>query len=377
MKYNIPFIIFLAGAIINLNYAFTTNYITVYDAARGYELYIHYLDNPCWDVIQNSLQNTALLTTYLPARLNCLLGFSPEIFFKWYISIMSAFVPVIAYYIARKINVKYAVFAAIFVMGWVAFYQGGSFARSNFAMIVYGLLILTMLSSWRYRYYISIMLVILLPLTHYGAAFVAVPVLGGLLAWYIIRRNRKEALYIGIILMALVTCTVIWHGLINFTAWKYMGYIIEDTASTGVLSPIAPLTADKITQAATGVINPDGDTNFTLNWWMFGFAWVTVMMMVYGAYYMIRGKSPAIYKILVVLSFMAIGLTVAVPQISRGYGVEKVYYQAIMVLAPCCVNGGLVLAEKIKIPAWIVLSGVIMPYVVLMQIYGVIPSALG
>ena len=409
-RWAIPLTIFTVAFGISLHYAFTTNFLTACDAVRDYWLYNFYRSHPLWIPMteEYGLQNTALFSSYFPAMLQRITHLSPEIFFKVYLSLGVALVPVITYFIAKLFTGKrYAIFGSIFVVGWVCFYQGGSFARSNFAMVIYGELILVMLSFWRtkYKYLASGALALLLPFTHYGAAIIGAVVLIGVLVLSLLKRHWRNARYAGVILLVLVVSFSIWQGIANHSVWRYSSLAVSDAtlaAATGqsdvprfagdvvASDNLVPVRSgwtdillslssrDKITQAFFGSSNPDNAVdNFTLNWWMFGFAWMTVMLMLYGIYKVLRGDYPVLYRQLVFLSLCAIGLTILIPQISRGYGIEKVYYQALMVTAPCLVVGGQVLARKLRLPAWVLLGAVLIPYVGLMWRFGVIPSVLG
>ena len=389
------------GLTVSLYYAFTTNYITVYDASRDYWLYNYYRVNPVWHQMEGlyALQNTSLFSTYIPAIVQRITHLPAEGFFKVYISVWAASVPVVAYLISKKFVGKgLSLFSALYIMGWVAFYQGGSFARLNVAVAIFGLVILALLSNWRHRYIIAGIGASLLPFAHYGTAVIAVIIIGGYWLCLLIKRSWRKTAYIGLLLLALTGVFWYWHAVENKLAWAYLSALINDTsvmAKQGALNsgvfdsvvlrdgqaagsnmPTSLMSRDRITQAFFGVNNPDNAGVFRLNYYLLFFAWLTVMLMGYGAWVVLRGRYPD-YKGMVFWSFVAIGLTILIPQISRGYGIEKVYYQAIVVTAPCLVLGGHKVASKLHIPAWVFLSAVLIPYVGLMWVYGVIPSVLG
>ncbi len=396
-KYTIPSLVFLIGLGIALHYAYTTNYLAVYDASRDYWLYNYYRINPIWHPMSGlyGLQNTTILSTYLPALIQRIIPLSPESFFKWYIAIEIAFVPLIVYLIAmRFIGKGRALFASLYVMGWVAFYQGGSYGRLNFAVAIFGLFVLVMLSSWKYKTVTSVLLVSLLPFAHYGVVVITIIIFGGCILLFLWKRYWQKVVYVSLLLVVLISVTGYWQGVVNHDAWQNFSTLVNDVTlmakqgvgadailrdgqEAGSNSPLSLMSRDRITQAFFGISNPDNANVFQMNWWLLGFGWLTVMVMRYGAYVLWRGLYMIAYKGLVFWSFIAIILTILLPQLSRGYGIEKVYYQAIVVISPCLIIGGERIAKRLHIPTNVLLCLVLVPYVVLMWKYGIISSVTG
>jgi hypothetical protein len=398
-RLGIPTALFMAGLAVGFYYAFSTNYLTVYDASRDYWLYNYYRLNPVWHPMNDlyGLQNTAIFSSYIPGLVQWATKLQAEIFFKGYTVVAIALVPVVVYLISRLIvNRWYSVFSAVYTIGWVAFYQGGSFARLNFAGLIYGLFTLVLLSDRSNRHKIAYgsILAGLLPLAHYGTAFIALLALGGSLLVLLAFRKWRQVASVGVCVMVLTLSLGVWQVVINKQAWQNLTAIVQDTElmvqqgvgadvilrtdlPTGSNQPSSIMSRDRVTQAAFGVSNPDNAGVFQLNWWLLGFAWLTVMLMLYGCWFIFWGRYPLLFKSLMVFSLLAIGLTLLIPQVSRGYGLEKVFYQAIVVVGVGLIVGGERLSKRLHIPAYVLLSFALLPYVGLMWRYGVIPSVLG
>ncbi len=157
-KYGIPAVIFLAALVVSLHYAYSTQYWTVYDGARDYDIFNYYREHSLWHPMSGALglQNTAVFSTYIPAVIQEVTHLPSLDLFRTWVAVAVAVVPVMVYFVSlRLLSRYYAIFAALFVMGWVSFYQGGSYARSNFAMIIYGGIVLCLLSRWKYRYLVA------------------------------------------------------------------------------------------------------------------------------------------------------------------------------------------------------------------------------
>lgn len=375
-------IIWLMSLAVALHYNFTTNFLTRFDAERAFNLYNAYRVNPNWHEVQATgtyvLSNTALFDTFIPGVIQHYTHISPDVFYKVYLALAISLVPIIAYYIGKRFSKYTGLISAITVGSWVAFYQGGSFARLNFAVLFFGLLLLVLYSnhSIRYKVVIGIPISVLMVLAHYGTAGVAILLLSGVYVISLIKnRNIKELIPIGTSIIIIGALFWWWQVYVNSTAWHYITQMVSNlTQNNNIMSVFS---RDKITQAVLGVSNPDNESIWTLNRWLLLMAWINVSIMLFGAWILLKQNIGVIYKSSVVLALIAIGIIVIVPSISRGYGIEKVYYQMLMILAPCVGIGIGAISDKIKVNNWLVASIVVIPYTILMYMFGIIPSALG
>src|SRR3972149_6415174 len=140
--------LYLLGIALTAWYVFGTQYLTVSDTAREFDLFIRFRSESYGavyhDVINNvpeyALQVSCIFTTYLPAQLSRLIPIDPVLFLKLYHVIVVPVLPVLAYCLVRSfLNKRGSMLAALFIMGWGCFLQGASMARNNIAMIFFSL----------------------------------------------------------------------------------------------------------------------------------------------------------------------------------------------------------------------------------------------
>lgn len=389
--------VYLAGLSVALHYVFTTNYLAVYDSRVTYTLYNYYRESSMWHFIGQPyvLQNSCLFDTYVPAVLQSWTRVPSEVFYKLYSAMVIACVPMVAYFIGKRVcGIACGLWSAVLVASWVTFYQGGSFLRQNIAVAIYGLTvlaILTMPMRMRWKLPLVVVLSALLVVSHYGVVVIAVLTFVGVgILLFALGRWRmgRILLPLALALVILVVGIGYWHGVVNYPykSWEEksgqvmgMPYFVDNMVAK---FNQGDSDSGKITQAAFGVKNPDGDESWTLNWWLLGFAWLVMVLMVWGYVYSwkpeIFGTGYGMgYLALTTMAGISIICAVLIPVISGAYGLEKVYYQAVIVLAPCLYVGAYSLSGRLKLNPNLILAVVVLPYTYLMYNYGVIPSILG
>jgi len=156
--------------------------------------------------------------------------------------------------------------------------------------------------------------------------------------------------------------------------------IVNLPNSEPVIQSVTSLSGrDKIIQAALGIQNPDGDTKFSFNWGTLLSNWLVVGIMSYGLLMTIRKRYlvGVEYLILSLVSYLMILATVAVPVLSRFYGIERVYYQALVVLAVYFVIGVRDIAKRLRVQSIPAILVVLEPYGYFLYAGGMIHSILG
>lgn len=407
-----PSIIYLMGITITLVYAFTTNYTEVSDTAREYFLYATVIDNgflAFWEIVTGSvqrvisLQSSCLSSTLFPAILQKITGIEPLLFFKLYSSFIIPILPVAVYFIARRFTSNlHAFLVAVLFMGQVCFLQAPSIARSNMALLFFALSLLVILHpdlSKRVRFPALFVLATGMVISHYGTTFASLFILGTTgvtvsLWWLIKRRQLPYRNSILVVCLSLIIGITVWYGFITHTPLTEGISFIERSTSTEVtVSPegsdtqeyyeITELSSrDKIIQAALGTKNPDGDTTFTFNWALFVFSWLTVMLMSYGLLITLlkwrRVKVvPLEYLVLSIIGYVTIIGVVALPMVSRGYGIERTYYQMLVFLGIYFIFGCSDIAQRLKLKAYMVILPVLLPYFYFTYTTGIIHSITG
>lgn len=415
-----PSIIYLMGITITLVYAFTTNYTEVSDTAREFLIYLSITQGSGWQALISestgafTLQSTCLTVTLFPALLQGLLGFEPLFFFKLYSSLIIPLLPVVVYFIAKRFTSDlYAFLVAVFFMGQVCFLQAPSMARSNMALLFFALSLLVILQpdlGKRVKFPILFVLATGVVISSYSTTFASLFILGttGIVVslWWLIRRilyySRPQFSVtfrlpyrnsILVVCLSLIVGITAWYGFITHIPLTEGISFIERSTSTEVTVRPEGMDAqeykitevesrDKIIQVALGVKNPDGDTTFTFNWALFVFSWLTVMLMSYGLLITLmkwrREKAVNLeYLVLSIIGYFTIISVVALPFVSRTYGIERTYYQMLVFLGIYFIFGCSDIARRLKLKAYMVILPVLLPYFYFTYTTGIIHSITG
>lgn len=373
------FIIYAVGAAMTAWYVFGTKYLTVPDAVRSYELYRQLRVENYWAlhdaVLANNhqyiLQLSCLFTTYIPAKISLIIPIDPELFYKIYILVFLPLLPVVVYALARKfVGMMGAALVGLFIIGWVSFLTGASTARAGIALIFYALALLLAFSPSinRYLRYSGLVLVgICIPLAHYTSAFLAIAMVGGMVAlsfmfWESGWRYRKPFI---IFLIPIVVMTLVWCFPISKISLVY----ITDSTLGAVSSGLTTWVPDTAAKTAIGVISP-GHNFVWFDYALLVLGWLTILGIAWGIFRAFRDKVfPLELRIIGVLSFITCAFFFLLSPLARIYGVERVYFQSLVALGIFFIFGIYQLAKKFSIPGWVVGLPLVVIYVAMMKAY--------
>lgn len=392
-----PLLIYLVGLVVVLKYILTTNYLGGATVCSEFALYMHYTTGAGWHPISGifSLQNSCLFVTWLPAQLQIITGIEPTLFYKAYHALILPLLPMVAFFIFKLfVQERYALLGSLFIIGTVTFLQSPSMARTTIALIFYALLLLIIFKEEvKYRIPLAIGLSLMLVLSHYTTAFITFAILSGALVVLAIRwlstGNKSRQIGVSLIIMVTLFCGgVVWNGMVNSQVFWMMNYratrifvSVENSIvnsaedSIGIMGSISNISSrDKVIQAAFGKHHPDGDTIFQFNWWLFVISWLVVALITWG---MIRSlskrKLPIEFLVISAMCFLLIAITILAPEASRGYGIERVFYQCAPLFGVLLVKG----VGDSKHYSWVALLILVIAYGYLNMNYGVIHSITG
>lgn len=370
-------------------------------------MYMHYVGGASWHPMARpySLQNACLTITLFPALLQRLVGVDPTLFYKLYHLSLLPLLPVVVYFLAKQfIKSDYALACVLFVMAQTAFLQSPSMARTNIALLIYCVLLLALLKSqFKYRPIVLVIASVGLTLAHYSTSYLSLLVIGsGLLMlvvkWLIVKGKMQQVIKYAIPCVVLFTSIIVWHGVVNssiqltiFGLNKRITYAIEEIIpevnnqgdNTPIIDEVKQSALldlnnrDKVTRAAFGQLQGD-ESGFKLNWWHFGVSWLSVLLLSWGLFLIIKRKIlPLTYRVMAVVSYVLIVAMVVTPYISQGYGIERIYYHGLMLLGVCFIIGCSDIAQRVRVKPIYILFPLVIALGSLNYFYGLIPSIQG
>lgn len=399
--------VFAIGLVVTAWYVFGTRYLAYPDAVRSYQLYGMMRTESYWsvyhyaNVIDRSyaLQVSCLFTTFIPAKISMIIPVSPEIFYKIYILIMLSLLPVAVYALARNFtNIANSFIAALFLIGWVNFLQGASTARATIAL---GFLALALLFAFRnnsgkyLRYGIIICAGALVPVAHYATAMIAIMLLAGVIVLSLIIKkatwNFKRPMIV--LFSAILLITLVWCFAISRNPLTVMKMVISDALSNAPMtaqviqsptvsggssdtpSPEIVYVPGKINQALFGHNSYGGGS--VVYYALLAIGWLTLMLIAYGLYRAFKERRyPAELRVMGLLSVTGCIIVISVPFLSSAYGIERIYFQGLLVLGEFFAYGVSKLAEKLNARAFAIGLPLVLVYGILMKSYCLINSVM-
>ena len=398
-------LIFIVGLAITGTYAFQNGWYTVNDAAREYQMYLSHLENGYTktfadaEAIGLGLQVRCFFTTLFPALLQSVLKVDPLLFYKLYTVVLVSLLPVGIFAVAVQfVDKKWAVIASGLVMGQTAFLQAPSMARTIIAVTFFAFIIAVLYhfkAKW-YVYPIVAGLCTGIVFSHYTTLIVSIVILGVGLVFMIF---NKSVLWRStmVALVVMISFGVPWY-------YKPLTHPIAQLVKTFELQTVETILArtktvndgdvnkevainsndgdsedrDKVIQVAFGNPTPDGDSNFHFNITLWVLSWLMIVITCLGlALSFIKKLLPKSYIVMGMVCICWLGLFVIAPYISRAYGVERLWMNGLVILAPMFVIGLKFLtqwAKSYQIPIALIY---ILALGVLNYNFGVIWSALG
>jgi len=367
--------VYLMALAITLKYALF-NMVIISDQLTEYKLYLMSIDTGAWQFIEGSIVNSCLMVTIIPAYIQRWTGIDPELLFKVYPCFIYSLMPAFSYLIARRyFGVGYSLMVAGLIMSQFYFAFHSSLGRVSIAWGLWAGVIWALLAR---RYMWVLALGILVIFSHYGNTYIMLAVLMVALGYVIWdKRCRVDIKVLSIILVVLMATTGVWHHAIAKESGRISGGVVKDTL-TAKLPPVQePVVISEkveediikeaeqeeeiisvprieetpgklaslfsleykgeVLQAAFGKALPYMNTPQKIE---LSLSWLIVLTILLG--YVtggLRKRLSILHLALAGVMFVMIGITMLVPYICTTYGIVRIYFTAMPILAPCFIMG--------------------------------------
>lgn len=180
-----PFTIFLIGISLLLMYSLRSNHIIGSDTHREFFMFMTVVGDFQWSQMGFGALDACLSISILPAIYQLFLDIDPEYLFKLFYSVIVSILPLAVYLLSKRyIGSFYAFLASVFFMSQIIFLWTPSYARTNTAILFFGLAILVMFHDGISEFDRKALFIIFSASTivsHYGTTYVAFFVV--LLTW--------------------------------------------------------------------------------------------------------------------------------------------------------------------------------------------------
>jgi uncharacterized membrane protein len=425
-----PLIIFLSSISLVLLLGLRSNHILGSDTHNEYYLFQQILYNERWQILLRTTLDSCLSITILPTAYQSFLGTDPEYLFKILYPFLFSIAPLIIYIISRKfIGNLYAFLASLFFMSQGAFLWAAANPRTVIAILFFALSVMVLFHSELdelNKRLLFIIFAVSCIVSHYSTTYIFFFILSFTwLGMQIIQRilsaqmkpvlskksladpsqfqaaalvaHRpllKPHLTIGITMIFFMGL-FLWYSQITQAAFdsgvtffvnslgSFQEFFIMEARDTGTTAAFGiGLAAKGITQKVT----------FVFSWLSIAFIAIGVITSLSRYRHVVafdceneeypfslrlqRLDAESIILSLICSSLLVVA--VALPFVLKGYGMERLYTQMMVVLSPFFVIGGINVAGSLHLHArwrYLIVLVVLIPY--LMISTGIISQVLG
>lgn len=362
-----PAVIFLISLSLLLLISLRSNHIIIgSDTGREFYFFQATLNNLQWTVLGRSSLNACLSITLLPAIYTSILNMNSEFLYKILYPLIYSISPLVIYVLSKKyIGEFYAFLAACFFMFQVNFLWTASNARTNIAVLFFGLAMMTLFSDKIDPLKKRILFIVFMMsclVSHYATTYIFFFILLGAFVGTAVlpkKYNTKNLVSFTIILLffgliffwySQVTVVSFDSGVVFFktTLTNLNQFFIEESRGVSART----ILGEGIMQKGIPYI-----LEFVFTWLTFVFIGIGIITMIIRYKEMLfpelKNKKPDFLKEKFEVEYFAIAVAcsgllvimVALPYIAVGYAMDRLYAVAITILSVFFVIGGISLSK--------------------------------
>lgn len=372
---NICLYIYIFTLAITVSYAIWRQVI-MSDQAIEYSLYLMSVADGQIHLPADNIVGSCLTVTIVPACIQRITHWDAELVFKIWPCVSYSIMPVFTYLISRKYMSKsYAILSSMIVLSSFYFMYYPANGRVSVAL---GLLAGMLWGVLGKHYIWALVFGAGVIFSHYGTTYIALLLLSSSAAYHLLRNWKEmDTRWLCSILFVLVMTTGIWHWGVAWESSRYTkGFILNGIESAKTALPNGGAEAPAIAEDKPGFYSLESrdivvQQAFGKYWSVMSFkqrlelvlSWLFVLLISAGLLYaLLKRKLSAEHRIMAVVMYCLLVLSTVVPYVSKAYGIIRVYFTALIVLAPLAAIITRESARRIKIHGEPVLAGMIGVY---------------
>lgn len=370
----VSIILYLLSLSLILILALRTNHIIGIDVHKEYHLFNLLVGSGTWEIVGGSRLNACLSITLLPLLLQSLSGIQPELLFKVLYPIIYAVAPVCVFLLAKKyLNNTYAFLSACFFMTQFNFLWTTANARTNLAILGFLLILLAIFDNTiqlTLKKIFTILFLFLLVTSHYSTTYI---VYGIIVATYLsmeilTRKFQIKSKRVDILIL-LIFSTLIFFWYSQVVTGTYAGGVsfVEDVVIQ--MSDLFSLDArgnDVQMILGQSILSKSVPEifNFIVTWvtfFMIGIGVISICAKYRseldinvstnesrGSEFGLASKIDVEYYVLALCCSILLIITILLPYIAVGYGVDRIYAVTTTILSSFFVIGGIAIVRGIR-----------------------------
>ena len=378
-----PIVIFLISISLLLLLSLRSNHIIGIDTHKEYYFFQTTLNNLHWNVFGHSALDACLSISLLPTIYQSILNVSPESLFKIMYSLLYSISPLVVYFLSKKyVGEFHGFLASCFFMFQTNFLFTAYNARTNMAVLFFALAMMVFFNDRINQLEKKALFIVFMAsciVSHYSTTYIFLFILfSAFVAIELVPKKYtvKKVISAKIIIIFFVLI-FFWYSQVTETAFNAGVGFIENT-----LSNLNRFFVEESRGYSTQTLLGKGVMQLELPYIIqFVFSWLMFAFIGIGTIALIRSykemsfsglnlKKPEFLKEKFEVTYFMIALTcvgllsgmVAVPFISVGYNLDRLYAVVITILSVLFVIGGITLSKYTKVRAYFLVLLVLIPY---------------
>lgn len=337
-----PLALFSIAISLLLYHSLTSGFIIGTDIHSEFHAARIVLENNQWLMEDNAKPVMGcLVISVLPPMLANILGTDLQSVFKINMQIIFAITPVILYLIFSnyfKKNTAYLL-SFIFIAQNAFIYHMVDHVRTAIALFYFALSILIMFDNNVTKLQKEIIMpamFIMVVFSHYTVAYIfAFILIGGKLLSIILLERKNRKLISGYSTLTLLCATYLWWGMLTQTSFNDLIFVSKNTITRMTLIFSEDLRSESVQYVISGSPNLSTFITLGINILIFGILSLGILLLSFEIFCnKTSTKLPKEFIILMIISWVISCTAVAMPYISVAYGMERLYLQCLVLLAP-------------------------------------------
>jgi uncharacterized membrane protein len=378
-----PVVIFLISISLLLLWSFRSNHLIGIDTHAEYYFFQTALNDMFWSVLGRSTLDACLSISLLPTICQSILNVPSEFLFKILHSLIYSVSPLIIYVISKKyIGKFYAFLASCFFMFQHSFLFTAMNARTSLAVLFFALAMMTLFNdridaSKKKALFIVFMASCVV--SHYSTTYIFFFILfGTFIGMTILSKKYTFKKVVSLRMVVLFSVLIfIWYSQVTETAFHAGIDFVKDTLVNLNQFFIEESREGNIQSLHGAEIGEKGiphKIEFVFTWLTFVFIGIGVITLIrrykemsfselsFKKSAFLKEKFEVGYLVVALLCAGLLVAMIALPFISKGYGIQRLYATGITVLSVFFVIGGIMISKGLKVRAYLIILLVLIPY---------------
>ena len=366
-----PVVIFLISISFLLMASLRSNHIIIgSDTGREFYFFQTTLNNLHWSVFGHSTFDACLSISLLPTIYKSILNISPEFLFKILYSLICSIYPLVIYILSKRyIGESYAFLASCFFMLQSTFLMVPLNARTNIAVLFFALAMMTLFNDNIDALKKRILFIVFMAscmVSHYSTTYIFfIILLGSFLGIEILSKKYIFKKVVSLTMVILFFSMIFfWYSQVTETAFNTGVDFIENTINSLNTFFLQELKSENVEEMfGIGLIQKNIPHKIK-----FVFSWLTLAFIGIGIITLIRRykemsfpeldfKKPNFLKEKFEVGYFVIALacsgllvaTVALPYVSLGYSMNRLYCVVTTILSVFFVIGGIMVSKNLSL----------------------------